>query len=133
MQWYKERQSLKQIQATRHLEVAKATAIMKVLNGDSYQPPVETETPEERKEKELREYDGKIWRAQVNMDEAMAMELKGLGVPFFGTDQRLIVKYEAEISEKPVANLKWSPLITEAQLWLLQKKMVQYLEDLVVN
>lgn len=133
MQWYKERQNLKQIQSQRHLEVAKATAIMKALNGDSYKVPYDPETPEEKKEKELKEFDAKIWRAQCKMDEAMTMELKGLGVPFFGTEKKLIVKDEEDVSKMPVANVKWSPYITEAQLEVLQKKMVEYLEDLVVN
>ena len=133
MQWYKERQNLKQIQSQRHLDVAKATAILKVLNGDSYQAPYDPETPEEKKEKELNEFDAKIWRAQCKMDEAMTMELKGLGVPFFGTEKKLIVKDEEDVSKMPVANVKWSPYITEAQLEILQKKMVEYLEDLVVN
>lgn len=133
MDWYKERQNLKQKQSVRHLEVAKTNVIMKALNGDSYQQPVESETPEAKKERELYEYDLKIHAAQEKMDRAMALELKRLGVPFFGTDQKLIVPETGDVSKVPAGGAKWSVPVTEAQLSALQKRMTDFLEDLVVN
>ena len=57
------------------------------------------------------------------MIDTMTAELKGLGVPFFGTDESLTGEYQ----EQPA---QWSPPVTQDELLNLQKRMIQYLEDL---
>ena len=61
----------------------------------------------------------------------MTAELKSLGVPFFGTEQSLIVPdgTEEATDQPPGSELKWSPKITETQFLALRRRMVQYLED----
>lgn len=61
----------------------------------------------------------------------MIAELKGLGVPFFGTDQNLIVPDGAEDATDQLSGSqpKWSQKITETQFMALRRRMVQYLED----
>lgn len=70
------------------------------------------------------------------MHEAMSAELKGLGVPFFGTDaDRILPDDDDNVgddqdggrgSEQP----KWSPRVTRKELLALQRRIVGYLEDM---
>lgn len=132
MRWYSERQNLKHVHANRAAETAKAESILKSLNQNSYEPLPELETPEEKKERELAEFDRKIYAAQETMAAAMTAELKSLGVPFFGTSESLIVPDDRELSESklPDGHPKYSPLVTRTELTALQGKMVDLLEDL---
>lgn len=132
MRWYSERQSLKQTQANRSSSAARAQSILKSLNTSFYGSPPEVVEPEVDKERELAEFDQKLYSAQVAMESAMIQELKGLGVPFFGTDPSLVVSNDRDPSKKsdPQNTPKWSPLVTEDQLMALRRKMVQHLEDL---
>ena len=43
---------------------------------------------EEEKRRELERFDGKVWKAQVEMVRAMGRDLAGLGVPGFGEGWR---------------------------------------------
>ncbi|EME88566.1 uncharacterized protein MYCFIDRAFT_209845 [Pseudocercospora fijiensis CIRAD86] len=132
MRWYSERQSLKQTQANRSSSAARAQSILKSLNTSFYGSPPEVVEPEVDKERELAEFDQKLYSAQVTMESAMILELKGLGVPFFGTDASLVVSNDSDLSKDANSqnNPKWSPLVTEDQLMVLRRKMVQHLEDL---
>lgn len=72
---------------------------------------------------ELRAYDKKVHRAATQMEKAMLADLVAMGVPFFGTEERLVVEDDlGEASEKGT--------ITKKQLKELQMKMIQHLEDL---
>lgn len=129
MRWYTERQNLKQTQANRSSSAAKAQSILKTLNTSfSGSPP----TVEVDAEAELAAFDRKIYAAQQDMETAMSAQLKSLGVPFFGTDHKLVVSNEKDPSKEalPEGHPKWSPLVTESQLLGLRRKMVQHLEDL---
>ncbi|PIA98011.1 hypothetical protein CB0940_05974 [Cercospora beticola] len=132
MRWYSERQNLKHVHANRAAETAKAESILKSLNQNSYEPLPELETPEEKKERELAEFDRKIYAAQETMAAAMTAELKSLGVPFFGASESLIVPDDRDLSESklPDGHPKYSPLVTRSELMALQGKMVDLLEDL---
>ncbi|KXT00192.1 hypothetical protein AC578_7022 [Pseudocercospora eumusae] len=132
MRWYSERQNLKQTQANRSSSAARAQSILKSLNTSFYGSPPEVVEPEVDKERELAEFDQKLYSAQVAMESAMILELKGLGVPFFGTDTSLVVSNDRDPSKEPNPQNtpKWSPLVTEDQLMALRRKMVQHLEDL---
>lgn len=132
MRWYSERQSLKQTQANRSSSAARAQSILKSLNTSFYGQPPEMVEPEADKERELTEFDQKIYSAQAAMENVMTAELKGLGVPFFGTDASLIVPNDHDLSKSQDSEgrPKWSPLVTEDQMMALKRKMVQHLEDL---
>lgn len=131
MRWYSERQSLKQTQANRSTSANKANSILQSLNPN-FVATKTAEPTESEKAAELATYDRKIYTAQVAMDASMSAELKALGVPFFGTDQSLIVPDGVDVSAKelPDDHPKWSPVITEAQLLELRRKLVGHLEDL---
>jgi hypothetical protein len=132
IRWYTERQNLKQTQANRTASAAKAQSIIKSLNTSFYGSPPEMENPEVKQERELNDFDRKIYTAQLAMEQSMTAELKALGVPFFGTNQSLVIPDDANLSKEQIqdAASKHSPRITESQLLELQRKMVKHLEDL---
>jgi hypothetical protein len=132
MRWYTERQTLKQTQISRSSSASKALAILQSLNQGAAGPAVEPQS-DEAKEAELAVFDCKVYSAQRSMEEAMTAELKGLGVPFFGTSLDLIVAgdQQAAGTVPPSASRpKWSPSVTEAELLDLKRKMIGHLEML---
>ncbi|KAF1959816.1 hypothetical protein CC80DRAFT_533152 [Byssothecium circinans] len=83
-------------------------------------------TPEREKE-ELSEYDLKVYRACRLMVDSQSANLKGLGVPFFGTKQELILADGASPEDDEAGQDK---KVTKKQLLELQRKMLNHLEDL---
>lgn len=81
---------------------------------------------------ELDAFDLKIYRAQCQMNEAMTLELKALGVPFFGTSLDRIVPDDQDVDKDAdrLSNTKGSPRITHGELHALQRRMISYLEDM---
>lgn len=79
---------------------------------------------------QLKAYDRKVHKAQTEMFNAMSGQLKGLGVPFFGVKPELIAKGdEAAVTVSgPASGSKTR--ITEAELQKLQRRMIEYLEDM---
>lgn len=131
MRWYTERQTLKQTQISRSSSAAKALSILQSLNQGAAGPAVEQQS-DEAKEAELAIFDRKVYSAQHSMEEAMTAELKGLGVPFFGTSLDLIVADDQQATSAALSTSrpKWSPLVTEAELMDLKRKMIGHLEML---
>jgi hypothetical protein len=133
MRWYSERQTLKQSQINRATSSAKATSILQALNpgfvASQQQPSGQSEAD---KAAELAAFDRKIYAAQVAMDSVMSAELKGLGVPFFGTNSDLIRSEDGDVAEgNQLDELpKWSMVITDSQLLDLRRRMIGHLEDL---
>ncbi|KAK3686861.1 hypothetical protein LTR37_019413 [Vermiconidia calcicola] len=128
LRWYSERQSLKNTQANRANSSAKAASILQSLGGggsSGSDGAVDKET-------ELATFDRKVYAALEDMETAIAAELKGLGVPFFGTDRGLILSDDAQAPPEPSLGnqSRWSPLVTEKQLLELRRRMVGHLEDL---
>ena len=132
MRWYSERQALKHAQTNRSSSAAKALSILQSLNQNASGPAVVPQTYEE-KEAELANFDCKVYAAQQSMETAMTGELKGLGVPFFGTSTELIVSEDekaAATAASSANNTKWSVPVTETELLELKRKMVTHLEAL---
>lgn len=129
--WYSERQNLKLTQANRATSAARAQSILQGLGGNASQPVSEAESNASN-EAELAAFDRRIYDAQVQMEATMTMELKGLGVPFFGTESSLVVSDEKGLGSSDLreSQPKWSPLVTEKQLIELRRRMVGHLEDL---
>ena len=73
---------------------------------------------------ELRTFDMKVYRAQVQMVKEMSARLKGFGVPFFGTRSELVRKKGEEPVEED------GKKIGEMELVELQRRMIALLEDL---
>ncbi|KAK4970557.1 hypothetical protein LTR28_013948 [Elasticomyces elasticus] len=81
---------------------------------------------------ELTAFDRKIYAAQIRMNDAMTAQLKGLGVPFFGTDPAVITPSNgtSDVEEKQLhcSRPKWSQPITDLELQKLRSRMVEHLE-----
>ncbi|OQO10681.1 hypothetical protein B0A48_03981 [Cryoendolithus antarcticus] len=135
MRWYSERQALKTTQSSRASSASQAMSILQSLNGNA-----ETESGpdhadvdvEANKANELATFDRKVHAAQQTMEAAMTTELKGLGVPFFGTNEDLVITAtDQEVQHQLSASRpKWSTPVTDHELLLLRRKMVGHLEDL---
>ena len=83
------------------------------------------------KEAELSVYDGQVHVAQAAMVDHMTLELKALGVPFFGTHSDAIISVDASDAEHDASiRPKWSPRVTSEELVELQRRMISYLEDM---
>ena len=135
MRWYAERQAVLQTQAKRAKSSAQARSILQSLtNGETTVPAQNGAVVDHEAEvRELADFDRKIYAAQVEIEGSMTAELKGLGVPFFGTEGDLVLKDEAQIAQRADGGgdrPKWSPVVTEAELLELRKRMIQHLEDL---
>ncbi|KAF2097279.1 hypothetical protein NA57DRAFT_77533 [Rhizodiscina lignyota] len=79
---------------------------------------------------EAKAYVSKVHMAAVEMHTAMTVELKVLGVPFFGTKPEHVKRNgNREVSQNG-GSLTNGVKITERELLDLQRKMVQYLEDM---
>ena len=130
MRWYTERQALKRTQASRLDSMAKADSILRSLQGVG--GGIVDSGKDVDPELELANLDRKIYAAQQEMDVAMTWELKGLGVPFFGTDRSLIEPDgdEPALDDGKALRPKHSPRVTESQLLELRRRMVGHLEDL---
>ena len=126
--WYADRQTLRHSRANRERDYDKARALLASLNSQSIQPDICL--PDMARE--LADYDRKIYVAQRRMDETMGLELKALGVPFFGTSRDLVVEdhRKGELQDLSSARPKWSPIVTEEQFLELRRRMVGHLEDL---
>lgn len=125
MKWYAERQDLKRVQAGRTQSSAQALEILKSLDpsrlNTASAPTISSET-------ELAECDKRIYEAQRILYEGMSLEMKTLGVPYFGTPSSLI-RAEQDSSEQHDLPIYSRP-ISSQQLLALQKRMVSHLEDL---
>ncbi|KAH0548262.1 hypothetical protein GP486_008032 [Trichoglossum hirsutum] len=91
-------------------------------------------TPEQDAQ-ELRTYETKVYKASVEMAKAMSSELKSLGVPFFGTRSTLVRgKYSGSTAGDPVGGKGAAEgidgKVSEQELIILQKRMLELLEDL---
>jgi hypothetical protein len=131
MRWYTERQALKQAQTSRSSSAARALSILQSLSQGAAGAAVEPQS-DEAKEAELAVFDRKVYTAQHSMEEAMTAELKGLGVPFFGTSLDLVITddQQAAVATSSASRSKWSLLVTETELLDLKRKMVTHLEML---
>jgi hypothetical protein len=70
-----------------------------------------------------------VYKASQQMSEYYAAEMKKLGVPFFGVSPSLIIANDLQqtyATRDPLSKA----MITQEELLVLQRKMVQYLEDM---
>ncbi|KAK0337046.1 hypothetical protein LTR91_008871 [Friedmanniomyces endolithicus] len=127
LRWYADRQALKHLQVTHSSASAQAQSILQSLGSAGGRAPTGKQTQSE-KDDELADFDRKIYAAQVSMEAAMTGQLKGLGVPFFGTRSEMVVPdVEQDLSAvRSVSGLT----ITESELLALRRKIVGHLEDL---
>lgn len=93
----------------------------KGIGGDAGERS-EVSTPVELA-KELKSFDMKVYKAQLQMNQEFTTKLRGLGIPFFGTRSNLVRrKGDKTKLEKGI--------VAEVELVKLQRKMLDLLEDM---
>lgn len=90
-------------------------------------PTGTSNTSPEELAKELETFDMKVYKAQTQMAREMSAKLRSLGVPFFGTKRELVRIAGSSGSE---AGKDQNGMIDEAELVMLQRKMLVILEDM---
>ncbi|KAK4993623.1 hypothetical protein LTR50_000233 [Elasticomyces elasticus] len=130
--WYKERQKLKKTLSERHHGAEKVRGILTSLGSTTTNASSLSKTDAVDDQAELAAFDRKIYAAQIRMNDAMTAQLKGLGVPFFGTDPALTrpTNSTTDVEEKQLhsSRPKWSQPITDLELRKLRSRMVEHLE-----
>ena len=105
---------------------------MQSLGGVTPSAAASNAENETSNEVELANFDRGIYAAQIDMETAMTAEMKGLGVPFFGTERSLVLPEGENVMAKLPSEQqpKWSSIVTEMQLLELRRRMIVHLEDL---
>ncbi|KAF2500597.1 hypothetical protein BU16DRAFT_523376 [Lophium mytilinum] len=126
--WQAEREALLKAHAARSDNDENLKSILSSLGTSLDAAPVSAE----QAEIELKQLDKRIYRAVQLMVDNMSLELKRLGVPFFGVKPELIIPPDEEktAGTPPPAASGVGPKITEDELLALQRRMVEYLEDM---
>lgn len=87
---------------------------------------------------QLEVYDAKVYRAQLQMVKEFTLQLRSMGVPFFGTRMEYVVLPDKSAEGTPVEGGEKKPeeiqkvdgKVTEKELVELQRKMLELLESL---
>ncbi|RKF63040.1 hypothetical protein OnM2_028100 [Erysiphe neolycopersici] len=122
-QWWNGRNALIEKLKAREEGQKKLDEVLKAVGGvvSTLQP----ETNIKSMERELQTFDLKVYKAQMQMVREMNAKLRTLGVPFFGTRSDLV-----RPATKKVEKVKGPKEIDEADLVKLQRRMLEFLEDL---
>lgn len=90
------------------------------------------QTPEED-QKELDEYDKKVYRELVSVSRMLDRDLRSLRIPFFAIHYDLVSQSDSSSSSASVTAAEGNSTknrITAQELGELQKRMLELLEDL---
>lgn len=82
----------------------------------------------EEDQTELRTYDAKIYAASKQMAQALTLELRGLGIPFFSIRRDLVSGHENKSNNAD--DKKQNDKLPRDELSALQRKMLELLQDL---
>lgn len=122
-QWWAQRQAIVTKHAGRAGNQSKVADILKELGGLAA-PVVQVDDAADKNE--LEAFDKKVYRSLVQMAADFDGQLRKLGVPFYAIKHDLVVR-DGGKTEKGASTRK----IDKTGLGELQKRMLQYLEDLV--
>ncbi|KAJ5677341.1 uncharacterized protein N7477_002974 [Penicillium maclennaniae] len=130
-QWWKARETLIEKQQARGEKKKELDAVLRSIGA-----PVDSKeiSSKEEDKEELAKYDAKVYRASVQMTEAMTAELRGLKIPFFVIQQSLIREPTGPNSTNDSSSQgkrpEGSATVTKAELASLQRRMLELLQDL---
>ncbi|KAI9837158.1 MAG: hypothetical protein M1837_003119 [Sclerophora amabilis] len=127
-QWWEGRQELIEKQKARVEGRKKLDEVLRSVGGKVPEPSSVATSEEDARELIL--YDAKVYKASVEMVQAMNVKLNGLGVPFFGTKSQLIRKRKTALEVESCGDVALAGTVDEEELVNLQRKMVELLEDM---
>ncbi|KAJ5553183.1 hypothetical protein N7494_002561 [Penicillium frequentans] len=124
-QWWKGREALLQRQGARGDKQKELDAVLRSIGA-----PVESKegSTTEEDQAELTNYDTKIYKASVQMVDALTAELRGHQIPFFVLKKSLV--RGSASSEELNGTSDVEPKLSKSDLIDLQRRMLQLLEDL---
>lgn len=82
----------------------------------------------EENQAELKNYDAKVYKASTQMAEALILELRGLGIPFFSIKQSSILDRSPEGGQLSQSGNQ--PTVSRSDLSAFQRRMLELLQDL---
>ncbi|KOS47490.1 hypothetical protein ACN38_g1471 [Penicillium nordicum] len=131
-QWFQAREALLKQQQGRPEKQRELDAVLRSIGA-----PVKEEDGSTEKElaAEIATYDAKVYKAAVQMGDAIIAELRGLGIPFFTLRKELVEDNPSSIgSSQPRSQTEstgtTSLPIAKSELVNLQQRMLELLEDL---
>ncbi|KAJ5915464.1 hypothetical protein N7466_011397 [Penicillium verhagenii] len=124
-QWWKGREALLQRQQARGDKKKELDAVLLSIGA-----PIDSKqlSTAEEDQAELTNYDAKIYKASVQMADALTSELRGLQIPFFVLKKSLI--QDSLSSAEPDGASGGDPRLSKSDLQDLQRRMLGMLEDL---
>ncbi|KAK0104570.1 hypothetical protein ONS95_004856 [Cadophora gregata] len=129
-EWWNGRQNLVEKQKARKEGQQKLDDVLKAVGG-AVTPGFASNHSDDHT-KELKTFDMKVYKAQMQMVKEMTAKLRSLGVPFFGTRSDLVIPNgkEANAVSGTADRKDEKGTIDEIELMKLQRKMLIILEDL---
>ncbi|KAJ5577877.1 uncharacterized protein N7459_006841 [Penicillium hispanicum] len=132
-QWWKGREALLQRQQARGDKKKELDAVLRSIGA-----PVDSKEISSLGEDraELANYDAKVYKASVQMADALIAELRGLKIPFFVLNQRLIQDASTSPPGTTVPSQDQSIIgatsskLTKHEVAGLQRRMLELLQDL---
>ncbi|KAJ5938261.1 hypothetical protein N7454_004603 [Penicillium verhagenii] len=124
-QWWKGREALLQRQQARGDKKKELDAVLLSIGA-----PIDSKqlSTAEEDQAELTNYDAKIYKASVQMADALTSELRGLQIPFFVLKKSLI--QDSLSSAELDGALGGASRLSKSDLQDLQRRMLGMLEDL---
>ncbi|KAI9744098.1 MAG: hypothetical protein M1818_002250 [Claussenomyces sp. TS43310] len=127
-QWWNGRQALIVKQEARVDGQRKLDEVLRAVGGATF--PSNTLTGPEAAAEELKTFDMKVYKAQLQMVKEMSLKLKSLGVPFFGTRVDLVRAKGKDEPRGYDGTGEVKKKVDEEHLVELQRRMLTILEEL---
>ncbi|RJE18923.1 hypothetical protein PHISCL_08741 [Aspergillus sclerotialis] len=125
-QWWQGRETLVEKQRAR-VEKKKELDVVLRSVGAPVDTTKEVSTVEEN-QAELKNYDAKVYKASIQMAEALTLELRTLGIPFFSIRQSFISDRSPKGDQLGQSGNQ--PTVLRSDLSAFQRRMLELLQDL---
>ncbi|KAI5284443.1 hypothetical protein KEM54_001329 [Ascosphaera aggregata] len=124
--WWSERNALLEKQRARAGKQKQLDDVLRAIGGAVMESPAARTVEEDQKE--LHDYDSKVYRELVSLSRLLDRDLRALRIPFFAIHHDLVRQsgFESAVLSTPVAE----GCITAEELGKLQKRILELLEDL---
>jgi Protein of unknown function (DUF2458) len=123
-EWWAGREALVEKQLGRAGKQREVAALLQSIGGLA--APIAVSNDPVANQRELEVYDGKVYAELVKMSADFDRQLRGLGVPFFAIKHALVM-LDGDMRQNITGGLD------KGELRELQKKMLQTLEDLLID
>ncbi|OJJ42976.1 hypothetical protein ASPZODRAFT_75369 [Penicilliopsis zonata CBS 506.65] len=126
-QWWAGREALLKKQGARAEKKQQLDEVLRSVGA-----PIDNKvitTPEEDRA-EVARYDAKVYKASVQMAEALHTELRALQMPFFAINRHLVVSEASKDDGNKLLNADTQGTVTQDELSALQRRILELLQDI---